>query len=92
MSESQICKIQQYSAILWPAFLVSGVANAVFFSLFDPHDFLTTFHMSRLAAYSIGFFFLWFTTSVSAVLTAYFLKPCHTVNRNITGKEQGGKQ
>lgn len=58
--------------VLWPAFLVAGVAEGAFFSLFDPHE-LTLFgepiEASRLAIYSIGFLCFWAMGSAASALT-----------------------
>ena len=48
--------------VLWPAFLVAAAATGVFFSLFDPQEFwLFGEHLeiSRMGAYTIGFFGFW---------------------------------
>ncbi len=75
----QTPKIQRVVAILWPSFLMAGVATILFFSAFDPQMLLldTRFaDLSRLGAYSIGFFMFWFLTSASCLLTCYFQRPC----------------
>ena len=51
--------------ILWPAFLSAGVAEVVFFTLFDPEDF----EAGRLVAYSVGFFLFWALAATSSALT-----------------------
>ena len=59
-------------AVLWPAFLVAGGAEFLFFSLFDPHD-LTLFgrplETSRQAIYTVGFFCFWALGAASAAIT-----------------------
>ena len=92
MSDPIISKVQYYSAILWPTFLVSAVANALLFTLFDPHDFLLEYNLDQIAVYSIGFFFFWGTTILSSSLTCYFLKPCDLVNKqqSTKGKHKTG--
>ena len=45
--------------ILWPSFIVGGVGEVIFFTVFDPKDlylFGEATSLSRLAVYSIGFF------------------------------------
>lgn len=76
--------IQRVIAVLWPSFLTAGVATILFFTAFDPeHLLLETDYadISRLAAYSIGFFLFWTLTSVTCVLTCYFQRPCDTTKR-----------
>ncbi|KAB2843474.1 MAG: hypothetical protein F9K47_06795 [Burkholderiales bacterium] len=60
--------------LLWPAFLVAAVAEAVFFAVFDPFDlhFLgAPLEMSRLAIYTMGFFGFWGLGFASAALAAF---------------------
>jgi hypothetical protein len=59
-------------AVLWPSFLVAGAATGVFFSLFDPQEFwLLGEHLeiSRLGAYTIGFFGFWGVGIASSALS-----------------------
>jgi len=76
MSQNTIPFIQRFSAILWPSFLIAGMANALLFAIFDPDVVLIGYDLSRLAAYSIGFFILWLITALSSLSTLYFLQPC----------------
>ena len=58
--------------VLWPAFLVAGVAEFVFFSIFDPHDLVVfgrPLEVSRQAVYALGFFFFWTLCALSGALT-----------------------
>ena len=55
--------------IVWPSFLAAGVAEVVFFTVFDPDDL----DMGRLAAYTLGFFLFWLLAAVSSTLT-WFLQ------------------
>lgn len=66
--------IQQVIAILWPSFLVAGTATVVFFTAFDPQDLLL--EISRLGAYTVGFFLFWLFAGASSLLTCYFQRPC----------------
>lgn len=72
-------RIQRCASVLWPSFLVAGVATAAFFMWFDPIDLL---HCSgrlrdcRLGAYTGGFFLFWLTTFASSALTCWFRRPC----------------
>lgn len=75
----QTPKIQRVIAILWPSFLMAGAATILFFTAFDPQALLmdTRFaDLSRLGAYTIGFFLFWALTSASCLLTCYFQRPC----------------
>ncbi len=60
--------------ILWPSFLVGGVAEGVFFTLFDPMDLTPLGHtldLSRTAVYTLGFFMFWAFAAASSALTCY---------------------
>ncbi|AOY93567.1 hypothetical protein BKK79_18500 [Cupriavidus sp. USMAA2-4] len=60
--------------VLWPAFLVAGVATAAVFSLVDPSDlrlFGRPVEASREAVYTIGFLLAWLLCSLSSALTFY---------------------
>lgn len=79
MGEGEVPRIQRIIAVLWPSFLTAGVATILFFTAFDPREFLITTRFadtSRLGAYTIGFFLFWLLTAGSCLLTCYFQKPC----------------
>lgn len=45
--------------VLWPSFILGGIAEVIFFTLFDPvdmHLFGEPLGLSRTAIYTIGFF------------------------------------
>ena len=80
---NEIPLIQRVIAILWPSFLTSGVATILFFTAFDPQHLLmeTRFAgMSRIGAYTIGFFLFWLLTTLTSALTCYFRRPCDETN------------
>jgi hypothetical protein len=69
--------------ILWPSFIVGGVAEAVFFTLFDPSDlaiFGEPLGLSRLAVYSLGFFLFWLFAAASSALTCFLQRGSDEVN------------
>ncbi len=81
---SKVGRCQTVSAVLWPSFLMAGLATVLFFTFFDPHDLAAATGLegiSRMDAYSIGFFLFWVLTALSSLGTRYFLKPCESVNR-----------
>jgi hypothetical protein len=60
--------------ILWPAFLAAGIAEAVFFTLFDPFDlhfFGAPLDLSREVMYTLGFFGFWLLAMTSSALTLF---------------------
>ena len=74
--------------VIWPAFLVAGVAELVFFSVFDPFDlhfFGAPLEMSRQAIYTMGFFGFWVLGIASSALTIFLERGPAEVNVD-TGK------
>ena len=63
---------RQLMWVIWPAFLVAGVAEGIFFTMFDPlelHVFGVTLDLSREAIYTMGFFGFWGMGIASSALT-----------------------
>jgi hypothetical protein len=61
--------------VIWPAFLVAGVAEAIFFTVFDPfelHFFGAPLELSRMAIYTMGFFGFWGMGIAASALTMFF--------------------
>jgi hypothetical protein len=80
-------RVQRVSAVLWPSFLLAGLANMVFFALLDPLsliDYAGEPPLTRTAAYSLGFFGFWLLTGAASLSTLYFLStrvpPPHQFN------------
>lgn len=70
--------------ILWPSFVVGGIAEAVFFTLFDPTDLSILGHpleLSRTAVYSLGFFLFWAFAAASSAFTCFLQRSAFEVNR-----------
>lgn len=70
--------------ILWPSFIVAGVAEIVFFTFFDPSDlviFGDEHGLSRIAVYSLGFFLFWLFAAASSALTCFLQHGSDQVNR-----------
>jgi hypothetical protein len=82
--------LQRVIAVLWPSFIMAGVATVVFFTAFDPVELLGHPEGApgaiRLRAYSVGFFLFWLLTASSCLLTCYFQRPCDDINRSATGR------
>ena len=75
---------QRCITVLWPSFLIAGVADVLFFTLYDPSQFLyleEPVFASRLAAYGIGFFLFWLMGIGSSALTCYFQRGADEINR-----------
>ncbi|MFZ3042446.1 MAG: hypothetical protein WA108_11795 [Thiobacillus sp.] len=76
--------MQRLTHILWPSFLVAGVANIVFATLFDPLEIMyrgEALIEHRIAAYTLGFFVFWLLGISSSMLTCYFQRGADEINR-----------
>ena len=65
-------------AVLWLSFLMAIVATGVFFSAIDPLElkYCVDFpEVSRMGAYTIGFFLFWLLTASSSLLCVFFIYP-----------------
>lgn len=70
--------------ILWPSFIIGGVAEALFFTLFDPVDLFILgepMEFNRTAIYSIGFFLFWAFAAASSALTCFLQRSAVDINR-----------
>lgn len=73
---SGIPLVQRVSAVLWPAFVCAGIATGIFFTFFDPVVLLECEGeppLSRMGAYTLGFFMFWLLCTASSAGTSYFL-------------------
>lgn len=69
--------------VLWPSFIVGGIAETVFFTLFDPmelHLFGEPAGLSRLAVYSAGFFVFWAFAAASSAFTCFLQRSSREIN------------
>lgn len=81
-----ISKIQHVTSVMWPSFLLSGIATIVCFTVFDPREIgacMGVAEVDRLGAYTVGFFLFWLLTLASSALTLYFQRPVHNPVRPI---------
>jgi len=84
-------KRNQIWSILWPSFVVAGVANSLFFAVFDPDDLLAfgePVQASRIAIYSIGFFAFWAVAVCSNGLDRFLQRSATEVNHSPFDPEQ----
>ena len=76
--------LQRMISILWPSFLVAGVADIIFVTLFDPLELLyrgEPIFEHRIAAYTLDFFIFWLIGIASSMLTCYFQRSANEINR-----------
>jgi hypothetical protein len=60
--------------ILWPSFIVGGIGEVLFFTVFDPQElylFGEPSTLSRMGVYTIGFFLCWAFAAASSAFTYY---------------------
>ena len=70
--------------ILWPSFIVAGVAEVVFFTVIDPQELYLLGEpvtMSRLGTYSVGFLLFWTLAAASSAFTCFLQRSSREVNR-----------
>jgi hypothetical protein len=70
--------------ILWPSFIVGGIGEVLFFTVFDPRElylFGEPTSLSRLAVYSIGFFLCWAFAAASSAFTCFLSRSAAEINR-----------
>jgi hypothetical protein len=70
--------------ILWPSFIVGGIAEGVFFTLIDPQELYLLgepVHWSRTAVYSVGFFLFWIVAAASSAFTCFLQRPAAEINK-----------
>jgi hypothetical protein len=70
--------------VLWPSFLVGGIGEILFFTVFDPRElylFGEPSTLSRLTVYSVGFFLCWAFAAASSALTCFIQRSAEEVNR-----------
>lgn len=75
--------LQRMIHILWPSFLVAGVADIIFTTLFDPLEILyrgEALVQHRIGAYTVGFFVFWLLGIASSALTCYFQRTADEIN------------
>ncbi len=75
---------QRLMWVIWPPFLVAGLAEGIFFTVFDPFDlhfFGAPLELSRSAIYTMGFFGFWGLGIASSALTVFLERSPWEVNR-----------
>lgn len=75
--------------ILWPSFMVAGIAEVLFFTIIDPQElylFGEPVNYSKTATYSIGFLALWMLCAASSLITLFLQRQPQEVNSLETGR------
>lgn len=69
--------------ILWPSFLVALVAEAAFFTVFDPADlhlFGDPVAVGERSAYTVGFFVFWLIAASASAFTCFLQRSPAEIN------------
>ncbi len=86
--------MQKIMWVLWPSFLVAGVAEGVFFTVVDPQElylFGEPVHFSRVATYSIGFLGFWAVCAASSLMTCFLQRSAAEINKGVgAGRREAG--
>jgi len=76
-------RAKPWMSIIWPAFLVAGLLEAVVFAFVDPQDlhwFGRDLDLSGQAIYTLAFFAFWGLAMLSSGLTTLLAKSSSEVN------------
>lgn len=72
--------------VLWPSFVVAGIAEGIFFTVVDPQElylFGQPVEFSKIATYSIGFFGFWAVCAASSMMTCLLQINAREINKGI---------
>lgn len=75
--------MSKWVQVLWPSFLVAGLAEIVFFTLVDPQQFYLLgepVNYPESTTYSIGFFAFWLICAASSFMTLFFQRSSRELN------------
>jgi len=84
---NDVPQIQRIVAVLWPSFITAGIATILFFTAFDPSIIFVEYNITRIGAYSSGFFMFWLFGAVTSASTCFFLRPCDSFNIRRKGND-----
>ncbi len=84
---NEIPVIQRVIAVLWPSFIIAGIATILFFTAFDPSVVFVDYDISRIGCLQLGFFLFWLFGAITAIATCFFLRPCDSFNVRKTGSQ-----
>lgn len=76
--------MMKWIQVLWPSFLVAGIAEVLFFTIINPQElylFGDPVEYSQIATYSIGFFGFWLVCAASSLMTIWLQRQPSDINR-----------
>ena len=71
--------------VMWPSFLIAGLAEGVFFTVVDPQQlylFGEPVEFSAVATYSFGFFAFWLVCAASSLTTIFLQTSAGELNKH----------
>lgn len=75
--------MSKWIQVLWPSFLVAGLAEMAFFTMINPRELYLLgepVEYSPIATYSIGFFAFWLICAASSLATLFFQRTADEIN------------
>ena len=84
----------KWMVVLWPSFLIAGIAEGAFFSLINPQELYLLgqpVDYSPLATYTIGFFAFWALCSLSSLVSVYLWRDDPTTSPLATRHSHGSQ-
>ena len=75
--------MKKWIQVLWPSFLVAGMAEAIFFTVIDPQQlylFGEPVEYGPTATYSIGFLGFWLVCAASSLTTIFLQRSGDEIN------------
>lgn len=69
--------------ILWPSFVLAGIAEIVFFTLVSPQElylFGQPVHYSNITTYSLGFLMFWTLCAATSAATLWLARTSEKIN------------
>jgi len=69
--------------VLWPSFIVAGIAEVLFFTVIDPQElylFGEPVGFSRMTIYTLGYFAFWAICAASSLFTCFIQRSAAEVN------------
>jgi len=87
--------MQKILWVLWPSFIVAGVAEGIFFTVINPQElylFGEPAHFSKITTYSIGFFGFWMVCAASSLLTVFLQLGAAELNKGVGSTSPDGNK
>ena len=85
--------MQRILWVLWPSFVVAGIAEGIFFTVVDPQElylFGEPVQFSKIATYSIGFFGFWAVCAASSLMTCFLQIGAAEINKGVGAAPRAG--